>query len=220
MKETFDVSILTLKILSCIYRVQERCGSRLIAEILCGSHSKRVLAHEFDKLSTFNIVQDLSIDQVRMVIKVLLNQGLIYRAHVGRGLHLSQKGRQFLKNKPKLIVPRRILEVLSTPTLNGVIGPTQHQTFELWQHGKTLEEITQLRGLNMSTITSHLAELVSAGKITDISAWVSPDKLKHIFRVIKQNPNARLKTMKEQLPAEISYGQIKLVLAKLKKTHP
>src|SRR3989339_1327679 len=97
--DTFDASIIALKILSCIYRVRERAGASLIASILSGSSSKKVKEFGFDKLTTFGIVKDFNEKQIIAIIHYLMYLGLLKRSFRYKTLVLTEKGKLFLKEK-------------------------------------------------------------------------------------------------------------------------
>lgn len=210
---TFNARELTLKILSCIYRAEEKYGSYLIAATLCGADSNKVKAFGLDKLSTYGIVDDLSINQVQAVIYYLMHLGFIFRSTDHGNLKLTDKGKQFLKQRPPLSLPTKILEDAKSTLFAKKLFPTHLATLTLWQRGLSVFEIASTRKFKETTIEGHLADLVYHQKITDISRLVSPENEKLIQEVLDKNPDQKFKKIKEQLPATISYGQIKIVLA-------
>lgn len=55
-----NITILAQKILSCIYRVNQKFGMMMIVDILRGSENNKVLSFGFDKLSTYGIAKESS----------------------------------------------------------------------------------------------------------------------------------------------------------------
>jgi len=204
-QDTFDASIITLKILSCIYRARERAGASLIASILYGSSRKKIKESSFDKLTTFGIVKDFNEKQIIAIIHYLMHLGLLKRSFRYKTLVLTEKGKIFLKEKPVLNLPATLLPQQPSPS--------NLKTLALWQQGLTLPAISQQRNLAPSTIENHIADLVRNHKITDVSKLVSPEDLKLINDVLTANNGYGLRNIKSQLPAHISYGQIKIALA-------
>jgi len=91
------------------------------------------------------------------------------------------------------------------------------ETLGLLSEGKTLEEIAQIRGRQMSTVVSGLANLVETGQVEFRSEWVSMEKQSVIEAACTQVGMDRLKPLKDILPPEISYDEIKLMVAKLRR---
>lgn len=208
-----DISMLTLKILSAIYRSQEKYGAYLIAESLCGSKSKKLLDLGLDKISTFNIVDDMTIGQIIAVIKYHLQVGLLYRSTEHANLKLSAQGKQFLKNKPIFTIPQHILDQAKTGLFAPKLLATHQATLQLWQDGKNIKEIAAIRNLAKSTIETHLADLIYHRQINDITSLISSQQLATVIELHESNPSMRLKELKEALPVDLTYGQIRIALA-------
>jgi ATP-dependent DNA helicase RecQ len=78
--------------------------------------------------------------------------------------------------------------------------------------------MSKIRGLSPRTIIGHLADWYSEGGKLNIREFVSLEVENKIISVIKKNGSyEKLKPIKEKLPDEIGYDQIKLVVAKMKK---
>jgi ATP-dependent DNA helicase RecQ len=69
--ETTDVTIDAQKILSCVARMKERFGLKMIIDVLRGSKSEKVLRMGLDKLSTYGI-SEKSNEQLREIINQLI----------------------------------------------------------------------------------------------------------------------------------------------------
>jgi len=91
------------------------------------------------------------------------------------------------------------------------------ETLGLLSEGKTLEEIAQIRGRQMSTVVSGVANLVETGQVEFRSEWVSMEKQSMIEAACAQVGMDRLKPLKDILPPEMSYDEIKLMVAKLRR---
>ena len=90
--------------------------------------------------------------------------------------------------------------------------PTHLVSFNLFKEGKTIEEIAKERNLAVSTIQGHLLPFI-AGKQVNVNDLVSPDKQKVIKEAIRVHGSDSTKTLKDNLPEDISYGEIKMVIA-------
>jgi ATP-dependent DNA helicase RecQ len=91
------------------------------------------------------------------------------------------------------------------------------ETLRLLGEGKTLEEIAQLRGRQLSTIVSGVANLLETGQVEFQSDWVSKDKQSVIEAGCARAGFERLKPVKDILPPEITYDEIRLVVGKLRR---
>jgi ATP-dependent DNA helicase RecQ len=91
------------------------------------------------------------------------------------------------------------------------------ETLRLLSEGRTLEEIAQIRGRQLSTIVNAVANLVEMGQVEFQSAWVSPDKQSVIAAACARAGIERLKPAKDILPPEITYDEIRLVVARLRR---
>ncbi|MBD3248001.1 RecQ family ATP-dependent DNA helicase [Candidatus Falkowbacteria bacterium] len=90
---------------------------------------------------------------------------------------------------------------------------TQLETLELYNQGKSLEEIASERGLTQSTIVEHICFLVDKKLINDADKLVEADKRKKIEKMIKKIGAEKLKPIKEALGDDFSYDEIKIVRA-------
>jgi ATP-dependent DNA helicase RecQ len=65
------------KVLSCVARVGQRFGTGHVANVLCGSESEQVLARRHHELSTFGLLKDAAVPEVRAYVEQLIAQGLL-----------------------------------------------------------------------------------------------------------------------------------------------
>ena len=89
---------------------------------------------------------------------------------------------------------------------------TKAESFKLYKDGKQIEEIAKERGFARQTIEGHLAHYVSTGEI-NITDLISKEKILLIEPVAKTFSGQSLTPIKEKLGHEITFGEIKLVLA-------
>ena len=100
-------------------------------------------------------------------------------------------------------------------TLNTKL--TQLETLDLFTKGKGIEEIAKARELVVGTVVEHLCFLISKGLIKNIDALVDKKKQEKIFKAIKKVGVEKLTPIKEELGEEISFDEIKIVRATVKK---
>ncbi|HET9136205.1 MAG TPA: DNA helicase RecQ [Candidatus Kapabacteria bacterium] len=72
------------------------------------------------------------------------------------------------------------------------IVSSAEQTKGLFNTGLTLKEISERRGLAVSTIATHLESYIAAGKIKDISRLIASEKIEPIRAAFKQVGSAHL----------------------------
>ncbi|MCB2289644.1 DNA helicase RecQ [Clostridium sp. CS001] len=101
--ELVDITIEAQKIFSCIFRMKERYGTSLIAEVLRGSKNKKVLDLGFDKLSTYGIIKQYTVKEIRDLINVLTAEDyLLLSEGQFPVVRLKDKAVAVLKNKEKV----------------------------------------------------------------------------------------------------------------------
>jgi ATP-dependent DNA helicase RecQ len=65
------------KVLSCVARVGQRFGAAHVANVLCGSESEQVRSRGHDRLTTFGLLRDAPVAEVRGYIEQLTAEGLL-----------------------------------------------------------------------------------------------------------------------------------------------
>jgi hypothetical protein len=89
---------------------------------------------------------------------------------------------------------------------------TRAESFKLYKQGKSVQDIAKERTLTVQTIEGHLAYYVQSGEIK-ISDLVSREKIVLIEPVLKNFSGSSITPVKEKLGSNISFGEIRLVLA-------
>jgi ATP-dependent DNA helicase RecQ len=89
----------------------------------------------------------------------------------------------------------------------------------MFTNGMTFSEIAEARSLSPSTIESHLSSYIISGEL-EINDVVPKVKQQRIKSAVSSYGSTSLKVLKENLPTEISYGEIKMVLASMEKDEP
>jgi ATP-dependent DNA helicase RecQ len=102
----------------------------------------------------------------------------------------------------------------TTPWPNE-LGDSLQQSLELCKQNESVAEIAKLRNLTPSTITSHLLKAIELGVAgrQEISHLFTKEHEEMILNVAKTLGTPRLTPIKENLPEEITYDEIRLVLA-------
>ncbi|MGN6618336.1 MAG: helix-turn-helix domain-containing protein [Ilyomonas sp.] len=91
---------------------------------------------------------------------------------------------------------------------------TKQETYKLFKEGRGINEIATERKLATGTIEQHFAYFVQKGLIT-IEEILAKEKILLIESVAKEFEGGSITPLKEKLGEDVSYGEIRLVLASL-----
>lgn len=314
--EQMDGTVIAQKILSCVHRLKQNVGIRMVTDVLRGSKAQNILTRGYDQLSTYGLLSELSEQEVRYYIESLIHFRQLtltegeypvlkwsdqssavvkgeqkvffkkrnFKAQKGERV---EKERRSIKEKeastlhydetlfetlrqlrlqiareeavpPYVVFSDRALQEMAVSfpqtqqefaQINGV-GPIKwikygekfldvirsqkkekvipvkeqeltsvqrrnslEETVDLYQQGNSLEQIMQIRQLARSTILTHLTEAIQEGHDLDLFPLISFDKRAAIEKVIAELGAERLAPIKEKLPADISFDEIRLVAA-------
>ncbi len=76
-REESDITVDAQKIFSCIYRMKERFGISMVADVLKGSRNKKILSLGFDRLSTHGIMSGIPLQEIKDRINYLVAEGYL-----------------------------------------------------------------------------------------------------------------------------------------------
>lgn len=95
-------------------------------------------------------------------------------------------------------------------------NPSQ-ETLELLLKGHTFEEIAQIRGRKASSVVVLVADLVERGATVFQETWVDAQKRELIREAAERLGLDLLKPIKDALPDDVTYEEIRLVAAEMKR---
>ena len=99
-----DATIVALKVLSCILRASEQLGREKVAKILAGSNELSI--QHFRSLTTYGLLKEYSIRSIVEFIDFLIGEGYVDPGDGFRPIiRVTPKGRQFLKERPPIVIP-------------------------------------------------------------------------------------------------------------------
>lgn len=102
---------------------------------------------------------------------------------------------------------------------DGMTG-TVLETVGLYQKKYDVAKIAKIRGLGLSTIFEHLTRWYENGGDFDIDKYVTSEEEKLISDAIRKADSVKfLGSIKRQLPEEIGYEKIRMVIAKRQRKH-
>jgi ATP-dependent DNA helicase RecQ len=115
-REFKDITIEAQKIFSCIVRMKQAYGSKLIVSVLKGSKQKRIFELGFDQLSTYGIMEKYNSSEILNLINLLAAENYLM---ISSGqypiVRLSPKALPVLRNQEKVI--------LSLPKVSKAVLP-------------------------------------------------------------------------------------------------
>jgi ATP-dependent DNA helicase RecQ len=96
------------------------------------------------------------------------------------------------------------------------VSSPSKETLRLLEEGRTFEEIAQIRSRTLRAVISLVADLIERGEAEFQPGWLAPERYSQIATTCRQLGMDRLKPLKEALPPEIPYEEIRLVIARLR----
>jgi ATP-dependent DNA helicase RecQ len=98
-----DITIPAQKFLSCVKRTGERFGAGHVVDVLLGSKKEKVLKFEHEKLSTYDIGQELNQKQWMHLARQLAQMGYLNQDGEFHTLSLTSKALETLRNRSKIM---------------------------------------------------------------------------------------------------------------------
>jgi uncharacterized protein YpbB len=82
--------------------------------------------------------------------------------------------------------------------------------------GKALPEIAAIRRYQLGSVVELVAAMVESGEIGLRPGWVDAGKYTEIEKACTRHGTKRLKPLKDVLPPDITFAEIRLVVARLR----
>lgn len=129
---------------------------------------------------------------------------------VSAALIQSEKGSNVLQAVEALhqpiVVP--VQEAKEVPVRKKAKGESHRMSLQMFKEGKSIEDIAQERNLAYTTIEGHLISFIPAGEI-DVLDLMNAEKLEIILTLLEKNPEVPSTELKQQLPDDYSFGDIR-----------
>ncbi len=90
------------------------------------------------------------------------------------------------------------------------------ETLELLEQGRTFEEIARIRGRKVASVVVLVADLVERGETEFQGSWMPAERRQQIRDVCQRVGMEWMKPIREALPEEVRYDDIRLVLAEMR----
>jgi ATP-dependent DNA helicase RecQ len=91
------------------------------------------------------------------------------------------------------------------------------ETMRLLMAGNSFEDVAKIRGRQLSTVVNAVANLVERGDLDFDPAWIDRNKLAVIEAACSKLGVDGLRPLKDALPPEVSYDEIRLVAARVRR---
>ncbi|KOR24644.1 DNA helicase RecQ [Clostridium sp. L74] len=99
-REEKDITLEAQKIFSCVYRMKERFGVNMVADVLRGSKNKKLLSLELNELSTYGIMEEFTQkDIVALMNKLIADDYMVTTDDKFPVVRLRSKSYDVLKGK-------------------------------------------------------------------------------------------------------------------------
>ncbi|UNP78903.1 DNA helicase RecQ [Bacillus nitratireducens] len=143
--------------------------------------------------------------------ELLTVKGIGEHKLVKYGSHFLQAVQHFIEENPNYAETIKA-EVVSELKKSGKASANSHlETYEMYKQGIDLNEVAKERGLSRQTIENHLIRCFEDGMEVDWNSFV-PAEYEALIETAVQNAEGGLKSIKEQLPDEVSYFMIRAYL--------
>jgi ATP-dependent DNA helicase RecQ len=131
----------------------------------------------------------------------------------GVGAHKNDKyGSRFIEVIAEYKEDSKVEEEPSKLDSKKVEEPSYLVTYKMYLGGDSIEDITEKRNLSLTTVENHIIQCIEEGLDVKTDNFLTDDQRKMIEMAIEKAGPEKLKPIKEELPEEISYFQIKVFL--------
>lgn len=196
------------QILQCVTELNQPLGREKLSQILRGSQATSITRYGHHQIPSYGVLNLFTGKKIVETIDWLIEHG--YFKLIGGGypvVQLTPKGEQALHQELPIELP---LPPSKHDDPESNIN-TVEKTYELFQRGLTPEQIAAERNRVVGTIYNHLAELIERGDVS-VDDVIPTDIRRQIESAIAKAGMESLSPIKELLPDEISYDQIRCVV--------
>ena len=104
-------------------------------------------------------------------------------------------------------------DLAPTKKVKALKQDTKLVSYEMFSNGMSIEDIVNERGLTRITIEGHLIDCFEKGMDLNLEKYVHTEYRDNILKVIDEIGTEKLKPIKEALPEEVSYFDIRYYIA-------
>ncbi len=166
-----------------------------------------------NNVAPFIIFSDVSLKQMSTIYPTDAESMLKIE---GVGLNkLVKYGNIFIETISDYVLKNHI-DVKAYSTTKMVKPPKQDTkliSYEMFSNGMSIEDIVKERGLTRITIEGHLIDCFEKGMDLNLEKYIHTEFKDEILKAIEDIGTAKLKPIKEALPEEVSYFDIRYYVA-------
>jgi len=196
------------QILQCLTELNQPLGREKLSRVLRGSEAVSITKYGHHQIPSYGVLKLFTIDRIVEMLDWLIEHG--YFKLIGGNypvVQLSPKGEQALHEELPISLP---LPPSQRDDIESNVD-TIEKTYELFQRGLSPERIAAERNRVVGTIYKHLSELIERGDVS-VDDVIPADIRRQIEDTIAQVGMESLSRIKELLPDEISYDEIRCVV--------
>lgn len=105
-----------------------------------------------------------------------------------------------------------------TPKKNSTVRKPRANYVELFNSGKSIEEIATFADIKAQTVENYILNAYERGQVDNVDSMIQIEYVQCILNVINATDwDGRLRSVKDALPEECTYASIRAVIAKNKK---
>ena len=174
---------------------------------------------DFSNVPPFVIFSDVSLKQMSTYYPTNVDN-MLKISGVGN-LKLEKYGNAFISAIQEYMISNNIQSVEFMPKINNKISvkeDTRLVTYNLYEkEAKNINEIAKIRDLKVRTIEQHLLDCYEKNMEINLEKDVNSNFEKEIYEAINNWNGEKLRDLKDVLPEEVSYFDIKYYVIKHEK---
>ncbi|RKS87656.1 ATP-dependent DNA helicase RecQ [Orbus hercynius] len=145
--EQYDGLLDAQKILSCVYRVDQRYGTQYVVDVLRGSQRALIKENGHDKLSVYGIGKEQSSDYWISLIRQLIHLGYLKQnfSTTFSTLYLAEEARAVLRGEIPLSLVKPRLELVKKSRQNRYARAISQSTILSYEERKLFNDLKRLR---------------------------------------------------------------------------
>lgn len=179
--ELWDATLPAKKLVSCIYRAQQKSGvsfgAQHIIDILQGKDNERIRTRGHNELSTYGIGQDLADAQWRAILRQLIARHVIWVDALHRNtLRLGSSANDLLRGDIQIYIRKSLVEKASTRKNRS----TNSAVHELSSHEKRIFESLRSWRLDTAKRLGKPPYLIFPDKTLAAIAQIKPTSLEQM----------------------------------------
>lgn len=110
--EMADVTLEAQKIISCIYRVEQRYGLTVVIKVLKGSKDQKLRDNRLDQVSTYGLLAETPEGSIKEIIMALISRGYVHMtADSYPVLKLRQESKRILSGEDRILIKKSRIDI-------------------------------------------------------------------------------------------------------------